>query len=357
MILATLLAPAVAPSTDGLEQIEIDAWLTTTAPPHRRPLPRPSGLETAELGGPLLAMCKRIDHYQFNRLMGGGLSGDAEGGSLAIAAERFRDAGLKNGYLQIAPGGRAWALEAKARALDLKPLEACMGKILARRRAGAGAAQPACEIAEAKPAEAMDFARAVTAGFGMPETLAPWLAAIVGRKGWHAYVARDNGKAVGGCGDVCGRRPCLAGHRRRAGCRAPPGRAGCFAGPAHCRRTRGGCALVRDRDRQALARRTASQLLEHPARGLLDRLRARQLDAIESAGSSVKSSCARPTPRSAKRPTESSLRVLVRRHAATNPPRDNGRSTERHMDAIRLTSFTAGPTTVKSRRSSLPMLP
>jgi hypothetical protein len=32
----------------------------------------------------------------------------------------------------------------------------------------------------------------------MPPTLAPWLAAIVGRKGWHAYVARDNGKAVGG---------------------------------------------------------------------------------------------------------------------------------------------------------------
>ena len=33
------------------------------------------------------------------------------------AGERFRDAGLKNGYLQIAPGKREWALEAKARAL------------------------------------------------------------------------------------------------------------------------------------------------------------------------------------------------------------------------------------------------
>ena len=34
-----------------------------------------------------------------------------------------------------------------------------------------------------------------------------------------------------------------------------------------------------------------------------------------------------------------------------------GRSTERHMAAIRLTSLTAGPTTVKSSRSLLPILP
>ena len=196
MILGTLLAPAVTPSTDDLEQIEIDAWrdYCAAAPPA---FARAVGLETAELDGPLLAMCRRIDHYQFNRLIGGGLSGDAEGESLAIAAERFRDAGLKNGYLQIAPGGRAWALEAKARALGLKPLERVWVKF---SRGGAPVPTPPTdlEIAEARPDEAMDFARAVTAGFGMPETLAPWLAAIVGRKDWRAYVVRDNGKAVGG---------------------------------------------------------------------------------------------------------------------------------------------------------------
>ena len=110
------------PSTDDLERIEIDAWrdYCAAAPPA---FAKAVGLETAELDGPLLAMCKRIDHYQFNRLMGGGLAGDTDGGSLAIAAERFRSAGLKNGYLQIAPGGRAQALQARARALGLKSLE------------------------------------------------------------------------------------------------------------------------------------------------------------------------------------------------------------------------------------------
>jgi hypothetical protein len=186
----------VTPSTDDLERIEIDAWrdYCAAAPPA---FAAAVGLGTAELGGPLLAMCKRIDHYQFNRLMGGGLADDADGRSLEAAAERFRDAGLKNGYLQIAPGKRAWALEAKARALGLKPLERVWVKFLRGDKPPPKSAT-SLVIAEAQPAEAMEFARAVTAGFGMPETLAPWLAAIVGRKGWHVYVARDHGKAVGG---------------------------------------------------------------------------------------------------------------------------------------------------------------
>ena len=196
MTLETLPEAAVRPSTDDLERVEIDAWrdYCAAAPPA---FAQAVGLKTAGLDGPLLAMCERIDHYQFNRLMGGGLAGDADGRSLAIAVVRFRDAGLKNGYLQIAPGQREWALEARARALGLKPLERVWVKF-ARGDAPAPKPPTSLEIAEARPAEAMEFARAVTAGFGMPETLAPWLAAIVGREGWHAYVARDDGKAVGG---------------------------------------------------------------------------------------------------------------------------------------------------------------
>jgi hypothetical protein len=186
----------VTPSTEDLERIEIDAWRDYCAaalPPFAEAV----GLETVELAGPLLAMCKRIDHYQFNRLMGAGLAGDAGGQSLEIAAGRFRGAGLKNGYLQIAPGERAKALEARARVLGLKPLERVWVKF---SRGDAPASMPPTdlEIAEARSGDAMDFAQAVVAGFGMPPTLAPWLAAIVGRQGWHAYVARDNGKAIGG---------------------------------------------------------------------------------------------------------------------------------------------------------------
>jgi hypothetical protein len=120
-------------TTNDLERIEIDAWrdLCAAAPP---PFAAGVGLMTVDLGGPLLALCRRIDHYQFNRLIGAGLGDDADGRSLDAGAERFREAGLCNGFLQIAPGPRALALEAKARAMGLTPNERVWVKFRRERR-------------------------------------------------------------------------------------------------------------------------------------------------------------------------------------------------------------------------------
>lgn len=183
-------------SPEALERIEIDAWrdCCAAAPPA---FAQAVGLETVECGGPLLALCRRIDHYQFNRLIGGGLGNDAEGTSLDLAARRFREAGVKNGYLQVAPGPRAEALENKARALGLTPLERTWVKF-SRTAEPAPDPTTSLTIEPAGRDQAMAFASAVVKGFGMPGSLASWLAAIVGRPGWHAYVARDGGVAVGG---------------------------------------------------------------------------------------------------------------------------------------------------------------
>lgn len=182
--------------TEALERIEIEAWRDYCAAAPAA-FADTVGVEAMDLGGPLLAVCPRIDHHQFNRLIGAGLGLDRDGESLELTAEFFRQAKLKNGYLQIAPGLRAQRLEARARALGLKPLERAWVKF---SRGTEAAPMPATtlHIAEVAPGEAMDFATAVVAGFGMPATLAPWLAAIVGRKGWRAYLVRDDGKPVGG---------------------------------------------------------------------------------------------------------------------------------------------------------------
>jgi hypothetical protein len=186
----------MTPSTDDLERVEIDAWrdYCAAAPP---PFAQGVGLETCDLGGPLLVMCKRIDHYQFNRLIGGGLGSDAAGGSLDIAAARFREAGVRNGYLQVAPGPRAVALEGKLRGMGLEPLERTWVKF-SRGPEPAPRSPSSLAISETRPAEAIDWAKAICGGFGMPDTLAPWLAALVGRPRWYAYIARDGGQAVGG---------------------------------------------------------------------------------------------------------------------------------------------------------------
>ena len=186
----------MTPSTDDLEKIEIDAWRDYCAAAPAA-FAQGTGLEAIELNGPLLALCRRVDHYQFNRLMGGGLGADAEGASLDMAVRRFHEAGLKNGYLQIAPGSRATALASKATAMGLKPLQRTWVKF-SRGAVPAPTPTTSLDIAEVRPEEATTFARAVVTGFGMPEQLAPWLAGIVGRKGWHTYVARDGASVVGG---------------------------------------------------------------------------------------------------------------------------------------------------------------
>lgn len=183
-------------SSDELERIEIDAWRDCCAAAPAA-FAQAVGLESTDLGGPLLAICKRIDHYQFNRLIGAGLGSDADGRSLDIAARRFAEAGLKNAFLQVAPGPRAAGLEDKIRAQGLKAVERVWVKFSRDERPTA-APPTSLEISQARPDEAMDFGRAVAAGFGMPEQLAPWLASLVGRPRWHVYVARDGGGAVGG---------------------------------------------------------------------------------------------------------------------------------------------------------------
>ena len=49
-------------STDALERIEIDAWRDCCAAAPAS-FAQAVGLATTDLGGPLLAMCRRIDHY------------------------------------------------------------------------------------------------------------------------------------------------------------------------------------------------------------------------------------------------------------------------------------------------------
>ncbi len=76
------------------------------------------------------------------------------------------------------------------------------------------------------------------------------------------------------------------------------------------------------------------------------RRKEKQALRYNSAGSRVKSSLAWPTPRRAKRPTETSFcRSGVGRASANDDEIKSGRSTERHIEAMRLVSFTAGPTT------------
>ena len=70
----------------------------------------------------------------------------------------------------------------------------------------------------------------------------------------------------------------------------------------------------------------------------------------------VNSSWGCDTPRRAYRPADTRRRLMSPTSANAADIR-TGWSTERHITAMRLASFTAGPRTVKSSRSRLPTLP
>jgi hypothetical protein len=82
-------------------------------------------------------------------------------------------------------------------------------------------------IREVEPAEAQALGEVITAGFGMPPLVAPWLARLVGRDGWRMYGSYDGDQLVGGGalhidGDVgwLGIGATLPSHRGRGGQRA-----------------------------------------------------------------------------------------------------------------------------------------
>ena len=174
-----------------LERIEREAWadLAAIIPP---PLAQGIGLQFGPLGGAFLFLASHVPQYQFNWLSGAGLNDD-DGRSIAEAVQRFRDAGQQRFFIQIPPGPRVSDCIAQARAAGLKPHPLAWAKFY-RGTADPPVVTADLEVREVGASEAALFADTAVAGFGMPPSMATWLAQIVGRPHWHAYVTLVGGE-------------------------------------------------------------------------------------------------------------------------------------------------------------------
>lgn len=177
-----------------LERIERSAWedLARAAPP---PFASAIGLETRAMGGALFFAAAKIPQFQFNWLASAGLAGD-EGACIGEAVARFRDIGQKKFIVQIAPGRKAAAMEALARAHGLQASPLSWAKFC-RETKDAPEVTTSLRIREVGVEERDVFAQSAIAGFGMPPPMAQWLAQIVGRPHWHAYVSFDGDAPAG----------------------------------------------------------------------------------------------------------------------------------------------------------------
>jgi len=190
---ATPSAPAHAVAR--LEQAEALAWqaLYAACP---APLARELGVGVEEPGGALLAECRALDEGQFNRLFR--LGGDVASSIAAITwtSQRFREGGLRNGYVQIAAVPEQARLEATAREAGLLPYRRPWAKFRHEGEVPAVRedAPPVIEIGHER---ADEFGATAASGFGMPAFMAQWLAELPGSTGWRCYLALDGEAAIG----------------------------------------------------------------------------------------------------------------------------------------------------------------
>lgn len=182
------------PDLAELERIERNAWedLARAAPP---PFAAAIGLETRRMGGALFFAAARIPQFQFNWLAGAGLGGD-DGACIGEAVTRFRDVGQKKFIVQIAPGPDAAKMENLARAAGLQASPLSWAKFCRETR-NAPEVATSLGIREVGVEDRNVFAESAIAGFGMPAPMALWLAQIVGRPHWHAYVSFDDEEPAG----------------------------------------------------------------------------------------------------------------------------------------------------------------
>jgi hypothetical protein len=136
----------------------------------------------------------RLDMLLFNRLVGWGLNRPARRNDVEAALERFGSAGLAHYGVQLSPlakpGNFAEWLGAAGLVRD-----DCWSKVY-RKAGDVPAVATALRVEETGARDAGSAASIACTAFGMPSHLAPWIASIVGRPGWHHYLAFDEAEPV-----------------------------------------------------------------------------------------------------------------------------------------------------------------
>lgn len=179
---------------EQLERVEHDAWedLYRACP---APIATGLGLAAEHIGRALYLQARAIPQTQFNRMCGLGF--ENAGAAIAAGLQRFRAAGVAQAWFQVAPGRYQQTTDAQLTAAGLRLLERRWVKFWRPP-------EPAPQIATDVTIVPVDhtlaglFADAVLAGFGMPPMLKPWLQALVGRAGWHCFLAMVGEEPVGG---------------------------------------------------------------------------------------------------------------------------------------------------------------
>jgi hypothetical protein len=154
---------------------------------------RTLGLAHRRIGDGLLMLSRVLDHVMICRVQGLGVEQPATGAAVDEAIAVFRNAGIRNWIIQLAPGADALARLLAGRGFARHP------RTWAKFLYGAGAppaARTDLVVREVGAEHARAAAEIACAAFEMPPPAVPWIAGFVGKPGFRTYLAFDAAKAV-----------------------------------------------------------------------------------------------------------------------------------------------------------------
>jgi GNAT superfamily N-acetyltransferase len=156
--------------------------------------PTALGLRVEILAGATLLLAPRIPVSYFNRAIGFGVFEPATEAGLDAIIERFRAAGAREYWLHVNPIAKPAQLADWLAARGFAPPPRRTWAKFLRGPEPYAARASALSVREADAGDAAAIAQTVCTAFGMPSTLAPWFAALVGRPRWRFVVAEAGGK-------------------------------------------------------------------------------------------------------------------------------------------------------------------
>ena len=184
-------APVDLATAASIEAAEARAWadLYAAAPADWA---ESAGVRTRELGGVLVLEWAATERRYFSRAIGLGVVAPATAGALDEIVGVWDGAGITGFLVQSLPHCRPAGYDDLLRARGLEPFDAQDRVVRDGRPAAPRRREVEVErVTDETAAEWSDFMQGV-----YRLDTGPWLPRLIGRPGWHQYVARDGGEIV-----------------------------------------------------------------------------------------------------------------------------------------------------------------
>jgi GNAT superfamily N-acetyltransferase len=173
---------------ERLEGIEVAAWedFYRAAPDEAA---RKFGIQVAPVGGGVLAIASQTDVLAYNRVVGLGIGEPASERHLDLIIRRYRETGASRFFVQVCPEANPPDLSHWLEARGFRHYNNWMKLYRGVEKAPESSTDLRVECIGEAWADA--FGDVAARCFDWPDFVREWAAGLVGRPGWHHYVAFD----------------------------------------------------------------------------------------------------------------------------------------------------------------------